>query len=96
LWLVSIFFAIILNKILFHPVWNQVSIQQAVFIIIKSKLLILIFHIEKYFETNFQYEIPTGCVDNKIYIWCFSGCHGEPYVGTEPEPGKLRYTLRNI
>jgi len=45
LWLVSIFFTTIVNKILFQPVWNQVSIQEALFIIIKCKLQILILHI---------------------------------------------------
>ena len=84
------FFTTIAWKTLFEPVWNQVSIQEALFFIIKYKFQILILHIQKYFLTNFQYGITSSCVDNKIYIWCSGGCHGEPHLGTEPLPRKLR------
>ena len=38
-------FTLIIGKMLFEPVWNKVSIQEALFFITKYKLQILILHL---------------------------------------------------
>ena len=43
--LVSIFFTTIVGKMVFELVWNKVSIQEALFFIIKYKLQIQILHL---------------------------------------------------
>ena len=83
-------------KVLFESVQNKLSIHKALFIIIEYRLQILILYIQKYFLTNFKYGITTSCVDNKIYIWCSSGCYGERHLGTERNPHKLRYLVKGI
>ena len=94
--LVSIFFTTIVERMLFEPVHNKVNIQEEESFIIKWKYQILNLHIQKYYLTNFQYVTSAMYADNKIYIWCSCGCHGEPHPGEEPHGRKLRYRANRL
>jgi len=79
---------------LFDPVWNKVSIQEALLLISKFKLHILILHIYQYFLRYFHYALITSCAANTKYVWCCSGCDTEPDLGEVPLHGKLGYSVK--
>ena len=79
---------------------NQLRIQWAYkkdyFFIIKYKHQIMTLHSLKYFPTHFHYGIPTGCVENKMYIWCSCGYLAEPHPSEEPHTCKSCQLLTKL